>query len=499
MPYYCTVPRCTSMAGKAKNVSFHQFPRDEELARLWNKILKRGKPYTKYSKVCSLHFRPEDYTITSVGKNKGQWRTLRKDAIPSQNLPSELPAPTTHRTRNSVTWMPNNLPTNVIDPRMQHQMAQAIYMQTMLAMQAATNGTQNFPTQGPNDTKPTDLTTSHPTNFSITDIERLLQKHANRNGIERLQENQKDLDPHNTNTSYKCQECSKCFKDPDVFVLHRRTHSKNPEIQERLPDSLPEKENFNANSDIANQDTLRANPILANLLKSGIAPSNDTPDGVNSFNAIFDANNILSIENQIMTALAANMESYIRNLSSMFTQAKSPEETSDYNDNEDNSTENENVDGESSSNDNFAKTDNDSTSYSHNFQKEYENFKNDRQNSEIDESYAVKDPQESDTHNFEEAVRNFESKSPYVEKDSSNFENSPSSPEKDPQTFESGPKSLEDGNIPQNFEQDVQNMAQECQNLTNQGSENGSSEPNCDKEDLNDSRDSSNLVIDENL
>lgn len=73
MPYYCTVPRCTSMAGKAKNVSFHQFPRDEELAKLWNKILKRGKPYTKYSKVCSLHFRPEDYTITSVGKNKGKY------------------------------------------------------------------------------------------------------------------------------------------------------------------------------------------------------------------------------------------------------------------------------------------------------------------------------------------------------------------------------------------------------------------------------------------
>lgn len=72
MPYYCTVPRCTSMAGKAKNVSFHQFPRDEELAKLWNKILKRGKPYTKYSKVCSLHFTANDYTITSGQKNKGK-------------------------------------------------------------------------------------------------------------------------------------------------------------------------------------------------------------------------------------------------------------------------------------------------------------------------------------------------------------------------------------------------------------------------------------------
>lgn len=72
MPYYCTVPRCTSMAGKAKNVSFHQFPRDEELAKLWNKILKRGKPYTKYSKVCSLHFTADDYTMTSGQKNKGK-------------------------------------------------------------------------------------------------------------------------------------------------------------------------------------------------------------------------------------------------------------------------------------------------------------------------------------------------------------------------------------------------------------------------------------------
>lgn len=72
MPYYCTVPRCTSMAGKAKDVSFHQFPRDEDLANIWNKILKRGKPYTKYSKVCSLHFKPEDYTITSGQRNKGK-------------------------------------------------------------------------------------------------------------------------------------------------------------------------------------------------------------------------------------------------------------------------------------------------------------------------------------------------------------------------------------------------------------------------------------------
>lgn len=71
MGYYCTVPQCTSLAGKTKNVKFHRFPRDESMADKWNLILKRGKPYTKYSKVCSLHFTQADYNVTTMGKNKG--------------------------------------------------------------------------------------------------------------------------------------------------------------------------------------------------------------------------------------------------------------------------------------------------------------------------------------------------------------------------------------------------------------------------------------------
>ncbi|XP_063836650.1 uncharacterized protein LOC135085781 [Ostrinia nubilalis] len=265
MPYYCTVPRCTSMAGKAKNVSFHQFPRDEELAKLWNRILKRGKPYTKYSKVCSLHFKPEDYTITSVGKNRGQWRTLRKDAIPSQNLPSDTPAPY-HRTRNTGSWVPGNVPHSMgLDPQIQQQMAQAIYMQTMIAMQAgATDALATFCNGVPT---PEDLTPHTSTDETTND---------SRND---------DTEPR---TSYKCTECSKCFKDPDVFKLHQRIHSRT------------EKENYNSNE--SKQETLKSNPILANLLK-------------NQGNMNLDVStSILSIENQIMTALAANMESYIRNL-----------------------------------------------------------------------------------------------------------------------------------------------------------------------------------------
>lgn len=71
MGYYCTVPQCTSLAGKTKNVKFHRFPRDLSMADKWNSILKRGKPYTKYSKVCSLHFTQADYNVTTMGKNKG--------------------------------------------------------------------------------------------------------------------------------------------------------------------------------------------------------------------------------------------------------------------------------------------------------------------------------------------------------------------------------------------------------------------------------------------
>lgn len=81
MPYYCTVPQCTSLAGRAKDVSFHQFPRDEVLGTQWNSILKRNKPYTKYSKVCSRHFTSDDYTMTHMGKNKGtypQQQTFQK-------------------------------------------------------------------------------------------------------------------------------------------------------------------------------------------------------------------------------------------------------------------------------------------------------------------------------------------------------------------------------------------------------------------------------------
>ncbi|XP_032525810.1 uncharacterized protein LOC116776670 isoform X2 [Danaus plexippus] len=270
MPYYCTVPRCTSMAGKAKNVSFHQFPRDEELAKLWNKILKRGKPYTKYSKVCSLHFTADDYTNTSGQKIKGQYRTLRKDAIPSQNLPTDTPM--AYQRRSSWT------PPTMVDPKMHQQMAQAIYVQTMLAMQAA-GITGTVFTEQPS--PPIDDAESSSTFHNLTQFEQIFTENEH---TETQAQNETHTD------TFRCAQCTKCFKDPDVFLLHKRTHT---------------------NDDT--EDMLRANPILAGLLKTQ-AHSN------------VDMKNVKSIENQIMTALAANMENYLRNLSTIMTHGSGVED-----------------------------------------------------------------------------------------------------------------------------------------------------------------------------
>lgn len=139
--------------------------------------------------------------------------------------------------------------------------------------------------------------------------------------------------------SYKCTECSKCFKDPDVFVLHKRTHSGKKEMEDANLARGSEKENINANNDYSSQETLRANPILANLLKSGVPPTNllsNLPEM--TMPNVFDPNNILSIENQIMTALAANMENYIRNLSNLLSvQTKNGEDMKPNNSDQDDS------------------------------------------------------------------------------------------------------------------------------------------------------------------
>ncbi|KAK4887420.1 hypothetical protein RN001_003691 [Aquatica leii] len=53
----------------------------------WIIRLRIGKPVTKFMKVCSLHFKAEDY-FNKGQKSGSRGRELKKIAVPSQNLPA---------------------------------------------------------------------------------------------------------------------------------------------------------------------------------------------------------------------------------------------------------------------------------------------------------------------------------------------------------------------------------------------------------------------------
>ncbi|XP_028132033.2 uncharacterized protein LOC114327558 [Diabrotica virgifera virgifera] len=83
MPYNCCVPQCNSVSNKTENVKFHKFPSNKDLQKRWLIAIRSGKRISKHTKICSRHFSDENYTVTSLG----QWRILKKDVVPSLNLP----------------------------------------------------------------------------------------------------------------------------------------------------------------------------------------------------------------------------------------------------------------------------------------------------------------------------------------------------------------------------------------------------------------------------
>lgn len=62
----CSVAICKSNSKKAKekgeHLMFFTFPKDEKLRKEWvNKCHRQDKFDPKYKRVCSKHFKPEDY------------------------------------------------------------------------------------------------------------------------------------------------------------------------------------------------------------------------------------------------------------------------------------------------------------------------------------------------------------------------------------------------------------------------------------------------------
>ncbi|XP_075535131.1 uncharacterized protein LOC142570655 [Dermacentor variabilis] len=84
---YCTVPQCRTYATEP-DVSLHTYPRDKRLREAWITKLRTGKQPSATARVCSKHFREEDFCY-GVGAAMFGWkrRWLLRGAIPSRNLP----------------------------------------------------------------------------------------------------------------------------------------------------------------------------------------------------------------------------------------------------------------------------------------------------------------------------------------------------------------------------------------------------------------------------
>ncbi|XP_050508182.1 uncharacterized protein LOC114333470 isoform X3 [Diabrotica virgifera virgifera] len=81
---YCSVPQCSTYYNSKIPISFHRFPLDENMRKVWQGVLQIGKPISNYMTVCSLHFTEKDYfPITPETKLK----RLKKNAVPSAKLP----------------------------------------------------------------------------------------------------------------------------------------------------------------------------------------------------------------------------------------------------------------------------------------------------------------------------------------------------------------------------------------------------------------------------
>ncbi|XP_046664296.1 THAP domain-containing protein 6-like [Homalodisca vitripennis] len=65
----CVAYGCSNNSNKNKgsNITYHSFPKNEDLKRKWMNALKRKDwAPSKWSRVCSAHFKEADFDLTSL-------------------------------------------------------------------------------------------------------------------------------------------------------------------------------------------------------------------------------------------------------------------------------------------------------------------------------------------------------------------------------------------------------------------------------------------------
>jgi len=128
MPFRCVVYGCSNVPNSEKNISLHSIPFESDSRpeakkrrRQWIQFVsaKRAKwAPSKTSKVCSIHFKPDDFTVRFTSVNDGLSnlsfvQKLKTDdigiaAIPSIQVPFQNEATTTtaaaRRNHRQVTY-----------------------------------------------------------------------------------------------------------------------------------------------------------------------------------------------------------------------------------------------------------------------------------------------------------------------------------------------------------------------------------------------------------
>ena len=90
----CAVYGCSSSYRnnvEKKTISLYHFPKDPEISKKWVNACKRKDSINiKTARICSFHFKPDDYARSLkhelLGYCPTNARKLKNDAIPTQNL-----------------------------------------------------------------------------------------------------------------------------------------------------------------------------------------------------------------------------------------------------------------------------------------------------------------------------------------------------------------------------------------------------------------------------
>jgi hypothetical protein len=92
IPIFCLRSHLLEVHGdgaQSDEICLFSFPEDAFIRALWGE--KCGVIPSAESRICSLHFNDEDYeNFHSKFLNNAPKRILKKDAVPSHNLPSNL-------------------------------------------------------------------------------------------------------------------------------------------------------------------------------------------------------------------------------------------------------------------------------------------------------------------------------------------------------------------------------------------------------------------------